>query len=176
MDIISHGRLEFGLGAGGVEREHTAYGTDFLTAAERIRRLGEVCEIIRRMWAEPVVNFEGRYYHLSETYCEPKPIQKPHPPSSLVVGVSSSPCAWSRDMLMFGTARASHIRLLKSFNTGAASSMALVLKLDATRQRLRAPHKSPLILRRIQQRSARLSKASLRQEQRIWSWPLALAR
>src|SRR5260370_12968656 len=80
LDIISHGRLEFGLGAGGVEREHTAYGTDLFPAGERVRRLGEACEIIRRMWTEPVVNFEGRYYHLSETYCEPKPVQKPTPP------------------------------------------------------------------------------------------------
>ena len=80
LDIISHGRLEFGLGAGGVEREHTAYGTDFFPAGERIRRLGEACEIIRLMWTEPVVNFEGRYYHLSQTYCEPKPLQKPTPP------------------------------------------------------------------------------------------------
>jgi alkanesulfonate monooxygenase SsuD/methylene tetrahydromethanopterin reductase-like flavin-dependent oxidoreductase (luciferase family) len=81
LDIISHGRLEFGLGAGGsVEREHTAYGTDFFPAGESIRRLGEACEIIRRMWTEPVVNYEGRYYHLSETYCEPKPLQKPTPP------------------------------------------------------------------------------------------------
>jgi F420-dependent oxidoreductase-like protein len=80
LDIISHGRLEFGLGAGGVEREHTAYGTDLFPAGERVRRLGEACEIIRRMWTEPVVNFEGRYYQLSETYCEPKPVQKPTPP------------------------------------------------------------------------------------------------
>ena len=80
LDIISHGRLEFGLGAGGVEREHTAYGTDFFPAGERIRRLGEACEIIRRMWTEPIVNFEGRYYQLNQTYCEPKPLQKPTPP------------------------------------------------------------------------------------------------
>ena len=38
LDIVSHGRLEFGLGAGGVEREHTAYGTDFFPAGERVRR------------------------------------------------------------------------------------------------------------------------------------------
>ena len=80
LDIISHGRLEFGLGAGGLEREHTAYGTDLFPAGERVRRLGEACEIIRRMWTQPVVDFEGRYYHLQQTYCEPKPIQKPTPP------------------------------------------------------------------------------------------------
>lgn len=84
LDIISQGRLEFGLGAGGNEREHTAYGTDLFPAGERVRRLGEACEIIRRMWREPVVDFEGRYYQLSQTYCEPKPLQKPTPP--LIIG------------------------------------------------------------------------------------------
>lgn len=80
VDIISHGRLEFGLGAGGLEREHTAYGTDLFPPGERVRRLGEACEIIRRMWTEPVVDFEGRYYHFQQAYCEPKPVQKPTPP------------------------------------------------------------------------------------------------
>lgn len=80
LDIISHGRLEFGLGAGGLEREHTAYGTDFFPPGQSIRRLGEACEIIRRMWTEREVNFEGRYYQLQQTYCEPKPVQKPTPP------------------------------------------------------------------------------------------------
>jgi F420-dependent oxidoreductase-like protein len=84
VDIISHGRLEFGLGAGGVEREHTAYGTDLFPAGERIRRLGEACQIIRRMWTEPVVDFQGRYYQLTQTYCEPKPEQKPTPP--IIIG------------------------------------------------------------------------------------------
>lgn len=80
LDIISHGRLEFGIGAGGVEREHTAYGTDLFPPAERVRRLGEACQIIRRMWTERVVDFEGRYYQFREIYCEPKPVQKPTPP------------------------------------------------------------------------------------------------
>ena len=81
VDIISNGRLEFGIGAGGsVEREHTAYGTPLFPAAESIRRLGEACQIIRRMWTEPVVDFEGRYYQFKEIYCEPKPVQKPMPP------------------------------------------------------------------------------------------------
>lgn len=80
VDIISRGRLEFGFGAGGVEREHEAYGTEYFPAGERIRRLGEACDIIRRMWTEPVVDFQGRYYQARQAYCEPKPIQKPTPP------------------------------------------------------------------------------------------------
>ena len=39
--------------------------------------------MIRRLWTEPVVSFEGRYYQLSEAYCEPKPIQQPHPPFAI---------------------------------------------------------------------------------------------
>jgi alkanesulfonate monooxygenase SsuD/methylene tetrahydromethanopterin reductase-like flavin-dependent oxidoreductase (luciferase family) len=77
VDIVAHGRLEFGIGVGGNEREHTAYGTDLFPAGERVRRLDEACQIITRMWTEPVVTFAGRYYQLQETYCEPKPVQKP---------------------------------------------------------------------------------------------------
>ncbi|MEO8609136.1 MAG: LLM class flavin-dependent oxidoreductase [Chloroflexota bacterium] len=79
LDIIARGRLEFGLGVGGVEREHTAYGTDYFAPAERIKRLGESCEIIKRMWMERVVDFDGQYYHFKEIYCEPKPVQKQPP-------------------------------------------------------------------------------------------------
>ncbi|MDP9370558.1 MAG: LLM class flavin-dependent oxidoreductase, partial [Chloroflexota bacterium] len=49
-------------------------------------RLGEACEMIRRLYAEPTVDFEGRYYELKEARCEPKPVQRPHPP--FVIGGS----------------------------------------------------------------------------------------
>ncbi len=79
-DIIAHCRLNFGIGAGWSEQEHLAYGIPLPPPSERIRRLGEACEMIRRLWTATVVNFDGRYYHLSEAHCEPKPIQKPYPP------------------------------------------------------------------------------------------------
>jgi len=80
IDIIAHGRLNFGIGAGSSEKEHLAYGIPLYSPGERIRRLGEACELIQRLWRDPVVSFDGRYYQLREAYCEPKPIQKPHPP------------------------------------------------------------------------------------------------
>jgi F420-dependent oxidoreductase-like protein len=83
VDIIAHGRLNFGIGTGWSEREHLAYGIPLPAPGERIRCLGEACEIIRRLWTEPVVSFEGRYYQLNEAYCEPKPIQQPHPPFAI---------------------------------------------------------------------------------------------
>jgi F420-dependent oxidoreductase-like protein len=80
VDVISGGRLDFGIGAGIYETEHTAYGIPLYAPGERIRRLGEACEIIQRMWTEPAPSFEGTYYHITDAYCEPKPVQKPCPP------------------------------------------------------------------------------------------------
>jgi len=80
VDIISRGRLDFGIGAGWNELEHRSYGIPLPTAADRIRALGEACEIIRRMWTEEAPSFEGRYYQTHEARCEPKPVQKPYPP------------------------------------------------------------------------------------------------
>lgn len=69
-----------GVGAGWFEQEHAAYGIHFGTAAERIHRLDEAAEIIKRLWAEKQVTFEGKYYQLKDAYCEPKPLQQPRPP------------------------------------------------------------------------------------------------
>ena len=84
VDVISDGRLNFGIGTGWSEREHLAYGIPLPSPGERVRRLGEACELIKRLWLERVVNFDGRYYQLQEAPCEPKPVQKPHPP--IVIG------------------------------------------------------------------------------------------
>ncbi len=80
VDIIARGRLDFGIGAAWNEQEHAAYGIPLFAPGERIRRLGEACEVIRRLWTEDSVTFEGRYYQLTNAHCEPKPIQKPYPP------------------------------------------------------------------------------------------------
>jgi F420-dependent oxidoreductase-like protein len=86
VDIISGGRLDFGIGAGWNELEHTSYGIPLYAPAERIHRLAEACEVIRLLWVEPIANFAGEYYQLKEARCEPKPVQKPHPP--FVIGGS----------------------------------------------------------------------------------------
>lgn len=80
VDIISGGRLDFGIGAGWNELEHTAYGIELYKPGERIRRMGEACELIRLLWTEKAPSFEGKYYQLKDAYCEPKPLQKPYPP------------------------------------------------------------------------------------------------
>jgi alkanesulfonate monooxygenase SsuD/methylene tetrahydromethanopterin reductase-like flavin-dependent oxidoreductase (luciferase family) len=80
LDVITGGRLEMGVGAAWFELEHRAYGIEFPPTAERIRRLDEACEIIKRLWTQPVTDFEGQYYRLQQAYCEPKPVQEPRPP------------------------------------------------------------------------------------------------
>jgi F420-dependent oxidoreductase-like protein len=80
VDVITGGRLVMGIGAGWFELEHSALGIPFYTTAERIKRLGEACEVILRMWTEDAATYDGVYYHLKEAYCNPKPVQKPHPP------------------------------------------------------------------------------------------------
>jgi F420-dependent oxidoreductase-like protein len=80
VDHISHGRLDFGIGAGWNELESSMYGIPLYTPGERIRRLGEACEVIKRLWTETIANFDGKYYQLKVARCEPKPIQKPYPP------------------------------------------------------------------------------------------------
>jgi F420-dependent oxidoreductase-like protein len=86
VDIISRGRLDFGIGAGWNELEHNAYGIPLYAPGERIARFAEACEVIRLMWTEEAPDFEGRYYQLKGARCEPKPVQKPYPP--FVIGGS----------------------------------------------------------------------------------------
>ncbi|MEW6046253.1 MAG: LLM class F420-dependent oxidoreductase [Bacillota bacterium] len=83
-DVISGGRLEFGIGAGWYEHEYRGYGYPFERASVRIRMLDEALQVIRRLWTEQVVTFEGRYYRLQNAYCDPKPLQRPRP--SILVG------------------------------------------------------------------------------------------
>jgi len=79
LDQISGGRLELGLGAGWFEEEHSAYGIPFPHMRQRATRLVEAVEIIRRLWAEECVTFDGRYYKITNAYCSPKPVQRPLP-------------------------------------------------------------------------------------------------
>ena len=79
-DHLSGGRLEFGLGAGWAENEHTMLGLPFGTRGDRADRLEEACEIIRSLWTQPRTNFDGKHYKLTEAVAEPKPLQQPYPP------------------------------------------------------------------------------------------------
>jgi F420-dependent oxidoreductase-like protein len=91
LDILSKGRLFMGIGASYFEGESSAYGItstgSFPSNQERLLRLEEAIQIIRKMWTEePTASFNGKYYQIHNAYCNPKPIQKPSPP--ILVGGS----------------------------------------------------------------------------------------
>jgi F420-dependent oxidoreductase-like protein len=81
VDIISHGRVTLGIGAGWYEAEFKQYGYDYIEKpAERIYRLEEAVKLIKTMWTEERASFDGKYFHVTEAILNPKPIQNPHPP------------------------------------------------------------------------------------------------
>lgn len=80
VDQMSGGRLEFTLGPAWAEREFRTYGLPFPRPGERLRRLDEALTIVKSLWTEPRTTFEGRYYSVLDAPCEPKPVQRPHPP------------------------------------------------------------------------------------------------
>jgi len=80
LDVLSNGRLFMGIGAAWNVDEATAYGIPFPPVKERMQRLEEAVQVIKKMWTEETATFEGKFYQLRNAYCNPKPLQKPHPP------------------------------------------------------------------------------------------------
>ncbi|HWF68291.1 MAG TPA: LLM class F420-dependent oxidoreductase [Mycobacterium sp.] len=80
LDVLSGGRLVFGLGAAWYERECVGLGVPFPPLSERYERLEETLQICRQMWSSDNGRYDGKYYQLAETVCSPQPIQRPNPP------------------------------------------------------------------------------------------------
>jgi alkanesulfonate monooxygenase SsuD/methylene tetrahydromethanopterin reductase-like flavin-dependent oxidoreductase (luciferase family) len=97
VDVIAGGRLDFGIGAGGSRvagqnpavREFESYGVPLVSPGEAVRDLAESLTVIRRLWTESEpFDFSGPTLRLRGAVCEPKPVQKPHPP--IMVGAYGS--------------------------------------------------------------------------------------
>jgi F420-dependent oxidoreductase-like protein len=80
IDVMSHGRLILGIGAGWYDHEYLAYGYEYPETPERLRMLRESLQVIKAMWTEEEATFEGNHYRIRGAINEPKPVQKPHPP------------------------------------------------------------------------------------------------
>ena len=80
IDVMSGGRLDWGIGAGWYQHEFTGYGYPFLANKDRIRVLRETVEIVRSMWTEPDTSYDGKFFTLQGAQNDPKPLQDPHPP------------------------------------------------------------------------------------------------
>src|SRR6266853_3650808 len=86
VDVMSHGRLDFGIGAGWFQHEYLAYGYNYPEAPERLRYLREAVQVILAMWTQEEAVFEGKYYQVRGAINQPKGVQKPHIP--LLIGGS----------------------------------------------------------------------------------------
>ncbi len=81
VDVLSHGRLNFGISSGGWnEEQDRAYGYDYGDAPDLLRRLREAVQVILSMWTQEEAVFEGEYYHVRCAVNQPKGVQKPHIP------------------------------------------------------------------------------------------------
>lgn len=87
VDVVSGGRLDFGIGAGSrpnlpmARREYEAHGLPFHDFSPSVESLAEALTVIRRLWAEAEpFDFHGSYVDLTGAFCNPKPSQRPHPP------------------------------------------------------------------------------------------------
>ncbi|HEY6762370.1 MAG TPA: LLM class flavin-dependent oxidoreductase [Baekduia sp.] len=96
VDVISGGRLDFGIGAGSrpghpvARREYEAHGLPFHDQAHAVASLAEACTVIRRLWTETEpFDVHGTYVQLTGAFCNPKPLQQPHPP--IIIGGRSAP-------------------------------------------------------------------------------------
>jgi len=90
VDLLSAGRLEFGIGASWLEEEWIATQLDFST---RGRRVDEAIEVCKRLWTDAVVGYDGEFFRFDGVVFEPKPQQQPWPP--ILVG-GESPAALRR--------------------------------------------------------------------------------
>ena len=81
VDVVSNGRLDLGIGGGWYEPDYAFLGVPFPELSVRIERLKESVQIIKKMWTEEKVSFEGKHYRLSNAIASyPKVVQRPHPP------------------------------------------------------------------------------------------------
>ena len=87
VDVVSDGRLDFGIGAGSrtsvpeARREYDAHGLPYVDFADSVDALAEACTVIKRLWTESEpFDFDGRHVRLVGAFGNPKPVQQPHPP------------------------------------------------------------------------------------------------
>jgi len=102
VDVISNGRLEFGVGKGSEGHEYKKFGVD---QKESTGRMYEGVQVMRQAWSDKPVNFTGEFFNYQNVPVYPKPVQRPHPP--IWVG-----CARSEDSFRWAGENGFHLMTL----------------------------------------------------------------
>lgn len=77
VDLVSHGRFQFGVGIGWLQEEFVALGEPF---SERAARTREYLQVMKALWSGDIATFQGKYFSFPTLHSNPLPVQKPHPP------------------------------------------------------------------------------------------------
>ena len=129
LDLLSDGRLEFGLGAGWKPGDYESTGIDFEPPGRRIARMEESLGVITALWADGPVQHEGEHYRIDGLEGTPKPVQRPHPPIAIGGG--------SKRILQFAAKHADIIGFIPSMASGQVDASAgATATPDATDRRL----------------------------------------
>jgi alkanesulfonate monooxygenase SsuD/methylene tetrahydromethanopterin reductase-like flavin-dependent oxidoreductase (luciferase family) len=92
LDVLSDGRLDFGIGRGVLKAEYELFGID---EAESQGRFHEALEVIQQAWTQDTVSYRGKYYKINEVAALPKPLQKPYPPIWSACAVTPESFTWA---------------------------------------------------------------------------------
>jgi probable F420-dependent oxidoreductase len=84
LDLVSEGRVEFGLGAGWMTTDYEQSGIAADPAGMRISRMAESLAVLKALWSTGEATYQGEYYQVTAALGEPKPVQRPHPP--IIIG------------------------------------------------------------------------------------------
>lgn len=117
VDRLSGGRLELGIGAGWNRVEHERLGIPFAPAGVRVERLAESVSILKGLFEEEALTFNGRHYSVQDLAGLPRPVQRPHPP--ILVG------GGAKRVLSFAAREADIVGLNPTLASGSVDASAM---------------------------------------------------
>jgi probable F420-dependent oxidoreductase len=151
LDQLSGGRLEVGVGSGGRFRPFAAFGID---GQHFVSRFTEGLRLMKALWTEPRITFNGAFWQLENAAMEPKPLQKPHPP------------------IWFGASRPEALRRAVRygdgfFGAGSSTTEQFVKQVPVVREALKAQGRDPATFRIAKRVYIAVDDNSQRARQRV---------
>jgi probable F420-dependent oxidoreductase len=134
LDLLSGGRLEFGLGAGWNTRDYEQLGIPYDTPKVRVDRMEEALALIKRLWTEETVTHDGTYYEVRGATVLPRPTQRPHPPVMIGGG--------GPRMLRIAAREAQIVAIAPSINPSGGAKVSTVT-VESVEQRIATLRQAP---------------------------------